>query len=144
MSDTSKTDETKIEAENLQTPTSTLINKYIPMKNGSKNLNRSFKVPFANKKPLIEKSECSVQDKNDKNSIMTSIDQLKAKIEQTDNKIEELKGADFKVEELDSIISKLHDYNEIKDTVQTLLERIAHIKGVTIRQMHKEFDIEDE
>lgn len=42
-------------------------------------------------------------------------------------------------EEIKRFIHKLSLYNELKDIAQTLLGRIADLKGITIKDVHREF-----
>ncbi|RMZ96127.1 DNA repair SWI5 -like protein [Brachionus plicatilis] len=100
--------------------------KYIPMKNGSTNVNRTFKTPFN-----------SPDNQNLANTINKSTKTVQQEIDGIDQEIENLLDQGYKLEELDVIIDKLHIYNDIKDLAQSLLEKIAHIKGCTIKKMHE-------
>lgn len=74
----------------------------------------------------------------------TYIDVLKEKIAKIDKEIDEL-GIEYSEDELQIHIDKLHEYNEIKDTGQLLLGKIAEIEGKTTKMMYEEYglDIED-
>ncbi|TEB32357.1 hypothetical protein FA13DRAFT_1790683 [Coprinellus micaceus] len=41
-------------------------------------------------------------------------------------------------------IKLLHQYNEVKDATQILIGRLAAWTETTIRQVHKDYDLEDE
>ncbi|KAG9016689.1 hypothetical protein FRB90_002481 [Tulasnella sp. 427] len=41
-------------------------------------------------------------------------------------------------------IKLLQDYNEAKDKAQVLIGRIATLKGVSIKQLHEEYDLDVE
>lgn len=107
-----------------------IIIKYIPMKNGSANVNKTFKTPSiesnSQNQALVNKSSKTIQQE----------------IDEVDREIENLLSQGFKIEELDIIIEKLHVYNEIKDQTQCLLEKIAHIKGLTIRKIHELYGLD--
>lgn len=35
----------------------------------------------------------------------------------------------------------MHKYNEVKDATQTVIGALAHIQGVTLKSLHKEFNV---
>lgn len=43
--------------------------------------------------------------------------------------------------EIDCFIKKLNKYNEVKDIAQSLMGKIAEIKGVTIKDIHTEMEM---
>jgi hypothetical protein len=67
----------------------------------------------------------------------------KQKIEELDREINELKEKNLNVEELDIIIKKLHDYNEIKDLSLTLLDKVANFKCLPIKEVFKMYEINE-
>ena len=74
----------------------------------------------------------------------TYIDGLKEKIAKIDKDIDEL-GIEYVEDELQNHIDKLHEYNEIKDTGQLLLGKIAEIEGKTTKMMYEKYglDVDD-
>lgn len=58
-----------------------------------------------------------------------------------DKDIAALKGKGFKTEELKGHIDNLHRYNEIKDAAQLVLGRLADIEQVTLKEVHKRYNV---
>lgn len=103
--------------------------KYIPMKNRSTNVNKTFKTPL-----------CKAIDQNKStNSNKLSTQQ---QIEEVNHDIKNLIKQGYNIEQLDLIIEKLHLYNNIKDQAQNVLEKIAHVKGVTIKKIHELYGLD--
>ncbi|KAM4635753.1 DNA repair protein SWI5 homolog [Polymixia lowei] len=48
----------------------------------------------------------------------------------------------YRVEELERHIDLLHEYNDIKDIGQTLLGRLAALRGTTTRDLYSHFGLE--
>lgn len=46
-----------------------------------------------------------------------------------------------KVKEKDEIIRALHHYNNIKDATQIVLDRLANLKGVTVAEIHRKYNL---
>ncbi|KAF5332775.1 hypothetical protein D9611_005150 [Ephemerocybe angulata] len=65
---------------------------------------------------------------------------LEAEIERLQGELGEGKDAEAIVKRH---IKLLHDYNEVKDAAQTLIGRLAAWRETTIRQIHKDYDLED-
>ncbi|CAH0385831.1 unnamed protein product [Bemisia tabaci] len=40
------------------------------------------------------------------------------------------------------VMNALHEYNEIKDVTQAVLGCLANIEGVTVKEMHRSFDLD--
>ncbi|KAM4532186.1 DNA repair protein SWI5 homolog [Fundulus diaphanus] len=68
--------------------------------------------------------------------------ELQRKKSQLDSEIAQLEEQGYRVEELDQHIDKLHEYNDIKDIGQTLLGRIAALRGTTTRELYAHFGLE--
>ncbi|XP_072227841.1 DNA repair protein SWI5 homolog isoform X3 [Leuresthes tenuis] len=62
--------------------------------------------------------------------------------EQLDSEIAQLEAEGYRVEELEHHIDKLHEYNDIKDIGQSLLGRIAALRGTTTRDLYSHFGLE--
>ncbi|XP_062290538.1 DNA repair protein SWI5 homolog [Scomber scombrus] len=62
-----------------------------------------------------------------------------------DAEIAQLEAEGYRVEELERHIDKLHEYNDIKDIGQSLLGRLAALRGTTTRDLYSHFglDLED-
>ena len=46
--------------------------------------------------------------------------------------------------ELKQLIHALHEYNEVKDIAQSLMGRIADLRGVSVRAIHEELGVSHE
>ncbi|KAM4719810.1 DNA repair protein SWI5 homolog [Anableps anableps] len=68
--------------------------------------------------------------------------ELQRKKAQLDSEIAQLEEEGYRVEELDQHIDKLHEYNDIKDIGQSLLGRIAALRGTTTRDLYAHFGLE--
>ncbi|XP_056396184.1 DNA repair protein SWI5 homolog [Hyla sarda] len=97
-----------------------------------------FKSPVQS--PSVSKSSASHGD-----NLQRDISDLKTKEASLDKEIERLEAEGVCTEELDEHISLLHEYNELKDTGQMLLGRLAVLRGVTTKDLYAEFglDLED-
>ncbi|KAM4528168.1 DNA repair protein SWI5 homolog isoform 3-T3 [Odontesthes bonariensis] len=62
--------------------------------------------------------------------------------EQLDSEIAQLEAEGYRVEELEHHIDKMHEYNDIKDIGQSLLGRIAALRGTTTRDLYSHFGLE--
>lgn len=68
--------------------------------------------------------------------------ELQRRSAQLDTEIAQLEAEGYKVEELDHHIDMLHEYNDLKDIGQTLLGRIAALRGTTTQALYKQFGLE--
>ncbi|RVE65679.1 hypothetical protein OJAV_G00118920 [Oryzias javanicus] len=67
--------------------------------------------------------------------------ELERRKEQLDSEIAQLEAEGYKVEELEHHINMLHEYNDIKDIGQSLLGRIAALRGTTTRDLYTQFGL---
>ncbi|XP_075690683.1 DNA repair protein SWI5 homolog, partial [Rhinoderma darwinii] len=100
--------------------------------------NSRFKSPVQS--PSVCKSSGSPED-----VLQRDLCELKLREASLDKEIEQLHAEGYSTEELDQHISLLHEYNELKDTGQMLLGRLAVLRGVTTKDLYAEFglDLED-
>ncbi|KAM3825438.1 DNA repair protein SWI5 homolog [Vipera latastei] len=98
-----------------------------------RNCNASFKSPV-----LPPKSGQPA----DKDVLQHEVKELKHKGLALDQEIAQIKAEGYSLEELENHITLLHEYNEIKDTGQMLLGRLAAIRGVTTKDLYPEFDLD--
>ncbi|XP_024860494.1 DNA repair protein SWI5 homolog [Kryptolebias marmoratus] len=75
-------------------------------------------------------------------SLEEEVAELQRKKEQLDLEIAQLEAEGYRVEELEIHIDKLHEYNDIKDIGQSLLGRIAALRGTTTRDLYSHFGLE--
>ncbi|XP_042334785.1 DNA repair protein SWI5 homolog isoform X2 [Sceloporus undulatus] len=97
-----------------------------------RNCNASFKSPVPSPRA------CQPMDKE---TLQREIEELKNKSTYLDQEIAHLSAEGYSVEELESHIALLHEYNEIKDTGQMLLGRLV-IRGVTTKDLYPAFDLD--
>lgn len=67
---------------------------------------------------------------------------LKERLKEVEGEIAELASAGCLEEELQTHIDALHEYNEIKDTGQLLLGKIAELEGTTTASLYERFGLE--
>ena len=109
-----------------------IIKKCMPLKNLSLKASSSFKSPLINRKV----SNTCVNEKE----IEEKVNTLEMQLKNIESEIENLVNENIKIAELDSIMKKMHDYNDIKDIAQILMGKIADIKYITIKEVHKKYD----
>ena len=143
--------------ESIENSSTYPILRFMPMKNGSENVKNLFKSPFVNRvkvstastspnsnKTLVFNSPIVLNKNADPNKLKQEIASMQQELDECEEEIGMLNEANYEVEYLDLIIEKLHEYNDVKDTAQTLLERVAHVKGDTIKAMHEFYGIDFE
>uniref|UniRef100_A0A665WV46 DNA repair protein SWI5 homolog n=1 Tax=Echeneis naucrates TaxID=173247 RepID=A0A665WV46_ECHNA len=80
--------------------------------------------------------------KSAKVSPAEEVAELKRRRDQLDTDIAQLEAEGYSVEELEHHIDKLHEYNDIKDIGQSLLGRIAALRGTTTRDLYSHFGLD--
>ncbi|XP_072287640.1 DNA repair protein SWI5 homolog [Pyxicephalus adspersus] len=103
-----------------------------------KNVNTLFKSPV--QQPNISQSAANNEDTWEK-----AISELSEKEASLDKEIAQLEAQGYSLAELDKHISLLHEYNELKDTGQMLMGRLAVLRGITSKDLYSELgmDVED-
>uniref|UniRef100_A0A8C6YK87 DNA repair protein SWI5 homolog n=1 Tax=Naja naja TaxID=35670 RepID=A0A8C6YK87_NAJNA len=91
------------------------------------------------KSPVLPPRSCLPADKD---ILQHEVEELKRKELAVDQEIAQIKTEGYSLEELENHITLLHEYNEIKDTGQMLLGRLAVIRGVTTKDLYPEFDLD--
>ena len=70
----------------------------------------------------------------------SEISALEERVNEIDKEIDKFERQGYAVNELDIIIDKLHIFNEIKDTAQIIMGKIAELKCKTNKEIHKEYN----
>uniref|UniRef100_A0A8D0LAT3 DNA repair protein SWI5 homolog n=1 Tax=Sphenodon punctatus TaxID=8508 RepID=A0A8D0LAT3_SPHPU len=90
----------------------------------------------------MQSSRSFHSDGASKEALHCEIEKLKQKDLALDQETAQLLAEGYSLEELEKHISLLHEYNDVKDTGQMLLGRLAVIRGVTTKELYPEFDLE--
>ncbi|KAG7477308.1 hypothetical protein MATL_G00092970 [Megalops atlanticus] len=75
-------------------------------------------------------------------SLEKEIEELKRKRKELDFEIAQFESNAMGIHELEQHIDLLHEYNDIKDMGQTLLGRLAVVRGMTTRDLYAHFGLE--
>nr|XP_020493762.1 DNA repair protein SWI5 homolog [Labrus bergylta] len=111
---------------------------------GGNGLRKSaLRTPYSRSKPLHSNFKSPLQVcESAKASPAEEVVELKKRKDQLDAEIAQLEAEGYRVEELEHHIDKLHEYNDIKDIGQSLLGRIAALRGTTTRDLYSHFGLE--
>ncbi|XP_064617069.1 DNA repair protein SWI5 homolog [Liolophura sinensis] len=77
-------------------------------------------------------------------SLKETIKLLKAENKSLEEQIKQLQSEGYDESELSVHIDKLHQYNDIKDTGQMVLGRLANVEGVTTRTLYQKYGLNEE
>nr|XP_003470653.2 DNA repair protein SWI5 homolog [Cavia porcellus] len=100
---------------------------------------RSCRGAFRSPRPSPKSGQA---DGTNKEALHLDVEKLKEKRDMLDKEISQLLAEGYHVDELEAHISKLHEYNDIKDVGQMLLGKLAVIRGVTTKELYPEFDLD--
>ncbi|KAM9324329.1 DNA repair protein SWI5 homolog [Gastrophryne carolinensis] len=100
---------------------------------------KKFKMESSNsvQSPNVHQSAAGIE-----HALKKEISELGEKEASLDMEISQLEAEGYSLEELDQHIKLLHEYNELKDTGQMLLGRLAVLQGVTTKELYSEFGME--
>ncbi|XP_076875190.1 DNA repair protein SWI5 homolog isoform X2 [Brachyhypopomus gauderio] len=70
------------------------------------------------------------------------VKELQTEVAHLESEIAVLQNEGIAEEELEQHVDLLHEYNDIKDIAQTLLGRLASLRGVTTRDLYGHFGME--
>ncbi|XP_071322233.1 DNA repair protein SWI5 homolog [Trachinotus anak] len=101
------------------------------------------RTPFVKFKKVHSNFKSPIQvTKSAEVSPAEEVAELEKRREQLDTEIAQLEAEGYRVEELEHHIDMLHEYNDIKDIGQSLLGRIAALRGTTTRDLYSHFGLE--
>ncbi|GAA6232046.1 DNA repair protein SWI5 homolog [Lates japonicus] len=101
------------------------------------------RTPFSKFKKVHSNFKSPVQvTERAKVSPAEEVAELERRREQLDTEIAQLEAEGYREEELEHHIDMLHEYNDIKDIGQSLLGRIAALRGTTTRDLYSHFGLE--
>ena len=137
--------------ESMQTPhrpptTSGLRSAFrSPLSSGnpSTKARQPFKSPALARKttPSTSYIPPSIPSKETPASVRSRILELKTELDSLEREIAELRGS-YSVEELQTHIDTLHQYNELKDIGQILLGKLAEVEGTTTASLYARYGLE--
>ncbi|KJE93016.1 hypothetical protein CAOG_03879 [Capsaspora owczarzaki ATCC 30864] len=113
------------------TPTRPTIST--PSKTTPGSRHRQFKRPGAFVSPMSAKPVS-------RETVVSNVKSKHAELEAVERELAQLDG-EYSIQELQDHITKLHEYNEIKDAGQIVLGRLAEIRNVTTKAMYAEFEL---
>ncbi|XP_038046569.1 DNA repair protein SWI5 homolog [Patiria miniata] len=76
-----------------------------------------------------------------KENLTKEVENLQQSAEELQAEIASLTNEGYCEEELQTHIEKMHEYNELKDTGQMLLGKIALVEGVTTKDLYERFGL---
>ncbi|GAB6021907.1 swi5-like zinc finger protein [Chamberlinius hualienensis] len=74
--------------------------------------------------------------------LMMKLNDSKENCQKMEKEIQNLTEEGMKESQLELHISKLHEYNEIKDATQMVLGQLAMLEGLTVAQLHQRFHLD--
>ncbi|RXG61891.1 DNA repair protein SWI5-like protein [Armadillidium vulgare] len=89
----------------------------------------SFNSPFNSPAKFIKKEE----------NLKDELESLETKEALLDKQILELEKEGIVKSEIQEFIDNLHKYNEIKDSAQIVMGRLAELHGITLKEIHLKF-----
>ncbi|KAG7498841.1 DNA repair protein SWI5-like [Solea senegalensis] len=100
------------------------------------------RTPFSKFKKIHAKFKSPIQVSESAKGSAEEVAELERRREQLDTEIAQLEAEGYRVEELEHHIDMLHEYNDIKDIGQSLLGRIAALRGTTTQEVYSHFGLE--
>ncbi|XP_036385780.1 DNA repair protein SWI5 homolog [Megalops cyprinoides] len=107
------------------------------------------RLPFSRSQKIYSNFKSPVQTQRSpscpivvQTSLEKEIEELKRKRKELDFEIAQFESNAMGIYELEQHIDLLHEYNDIKDMGQTLLGRLAVVRGVTTRDLYAHFGLE--
>ncbi|XP_054980126.1 DNA repair protein SWI5 homolog, partial [Sorex araneus] len=102
-------------------------------------LSRRGRGAFRSPRPSPQAAQAGVGSRG---SLCLDVERLRAERDALEREIAGLLSDGICVEELDEHISRLHEYNDLKDVGQMLLGKLAVLRGVTTKELYAEFDLD--
>ena len=73
-------------------------------------------------------------------TLRADIASLRERVEAAQRELDEL-SKEYSEDEYQQYIDDLHEYNEVKDTAQILLGKLAEVRCTTVSELYKQFDL---